>query len=693
MTSDKGTQDDWRIDRRTALKAAGLASVGVFGGTTVFSGVAGAQPIVGSITTIAYIPLSGTAEVAIVDVDQGEEELELVVSTNPGGFDADDLLTNRLEVDEEGVAWALNTTAGTSDDIQAHLVRIVPEFDDDDNVIDAEVTIWDIGAPGDRPRGITFDDEGHLWVAFYSGEYLLEIDPEDLNAGEDDTGHAEVGSVTIPRGDPFGDDVGNDVPAPYIAEFEPFTDDEPPLERKIWMVSRDSRVSKDDVDRTVFTYDLDADEFEVHRTDLHAPYFIAFDSEHQVWVSDARTDQGWPDDHDPLVALFHNRDEWLTEGVDPAGETAQLRGLSVDQDDHVFVGSTDGKVVELEEDPDGEISVEELHEVGDEIVGVGLDAINRKWFIDLGAGLMNVLGNGVEIDFGPETLPYAYKFAVLEPQTGDLEGYKALTQELYDHFDDDIEVENPLADWEIQLLEDDCETEIASTLTDEDGLFEFTDLEPGDYCVCEVPKPGTVQIDPPEDGCHVVEVEAGETTMVQVDDPEDDVVTEEEDGNYAFLNDLAEMQGCTPGFWCNPAQKFGWWSDNAVGGYHTTDTLGEVFGEDGWLKYEEGRGRFAETVDLADKTLAEAVCDLSGGPDLSDAQNQLAGHATAALLNAAHEFISYPMTVDEVIEAVQTALATNDRDEILAQKDDFDYYNNLGCTLNAHGEVEEEEEE
>lgn len=186
--------------------------------------------------------------------------------------------------------------------------------------------------------------------------------------------------------------------------------------------------------------------------------------------------------------------------------------------------------------------------------------------------------------------------------------------------------------------------------------------------------------------------------------------------------------GCTPGFWCNPAQRNGWWSTtNDVGGYYTDDTIGDIFDSDEWLEVggsgggpavgrargrggggasSSGGGRARGRVggvgapgangnsptnngaSLADRTLGEAVCDLSGGPDLVDAQRQLAGHATAALLNAAHEDIHYPMTVNEVIAAVQAALETGDRDAILDQKDVFDEYNNLGCSLDAHGNLE-----
>jgi hypothetical protein len=172
-------------------------------------------------------------------------------------------------------------------------------------------------------------------------------------------------------------------------------------------------------------------------------------------------------------------------------------------------------------------------------------------------------------------------------------------------------------------------------------------------------------------------------------------VNPEEDIVVTCTTDCLPLQGCTPGFWCQPAQRNGWWSDkNDVGGFFTDDTIGEIFGGDDWLNVggrggERGRGgpNTANGEPLADRTLGEAVCDLSGGPDLADAQSQLAGHATAALLNAAHGDINYPMTVEEVIIAVKDVLGES-RDDILDQKDVFDEYNNLGCSLDAHGNPE-----
>lgn len=98
-------------------------------------------------------------------------------------------------------------------------------------------------------------------------------------------------------------------------------------------------------------------------------------------------------------------------------------------------------------------------------------------------------------------------------------------------------------------------------------------------------------------------------------------------------------EGCTPGYWKNHLE------DWAATGYSTSDSFEDIFG-----------------VDLGFSTLGEAV-EAKGGGD-----KKLARHGTAALLNAAHPDVNYPLTVAEVIAAVQSG-----DDDTLAE------YNELGC--------------
>jgi hypothetical protein len=75
-----------------------------------------------------------------------------------------------------------------------------------------------------------------------------------------------------------------------------------------------------------------------------------------------------------------------------------------------------------------------------------------------------------------------------------------------------------------------------------------------------------------------------------------------------------------------------------------------------------------------------------GGPGVSDAGKMLMFHAVAALLNAAHPDVNYPMLEGDIISAVYNALETFDRDTILNLKNQFDGYNNAGCPIDAHCE-------
>lgn len=102
-------------------------------------------------------------------------------------------------------------------------------------------------------------------------------------------------------------------------------------------------------------------------------------------------------------------------------------------------------------------------------------------------------------------------------------------------------------------------------------------------------------------------------------------------------------EGCTPGYWKNHLE------DWPATGYSPADDFDTTFG-----------------VDLFDPdiTLEQAV-NAKGGK-----VNRLARHGTAALLSAAHPSVIYPLTVAEVIAAVQAGDA-----------DTLEEFNELGCPL------------
>lgn len=122
---------------------------------------------------------------------------------------------------------------------------------------------------------------------------------------------------------------------------------------------------------------------------------------------------------------------------------------------------------------------------------------------------------------------------------------------------------------------------------------------------------------------------------------------------------VCAAQGCSHGFWKNHTSD---WPAT----YDPTDTLGGYF-----------NGLAAHG--LATDTLATAL-DYGGGPALVDKIRILLRNAVASLLNAASSF-GYPLSVQEVKDQVNAAIASGDPAAILALEQQLDIYNNLGCPL------------
>jgi hypothetical protein len=118
-------------------------------------------------------------------------------------------------------------------------------------------------------------------------------------------------------------------------------------------------------------------------------------------------------------------------------------------------------------------------------------------------------------------------------------------------------------------------------------------------------------------------------------------------------------EGCTPGFWKNHPED---WE-----GFSPDQTLDEVFDA-------AGLGSLGST------TLLDAL-SFRGGPSVVAAKRILLRHAVAALLNSAHSGVDFGMTTAEVISLVDDALASDDRDEILAAKNVLAALNQRDCPL------------
>jgi hypothetical protein len=110
-----------------------------------------------------------------------------------------------------------------------------------------------------------------------------------------------------------------------------------------------------------------------------------------------------------------------------------------------------------------------------------------------------------------------------------------------------------------------------------------------------------------------------------------------------------KLEGCSPGFWKKHLKA---WS-----GYSPTQTLGDVF-----TGLEPA---------VASRKLLDALKKGGGG------LNALMRHAVGALLNAAS--VDYPLTTGQIIDMVNAAIASHDKDTIESLKDTLDEFNNLGA--------------
>jgi hypothetical protein len=114
-----------------------------------------------------------------------------------------------------------------------------------------------------------------------------------------------------------------------------------------------------------------------------------------------------------------------------------------------------------------------------------------------------------------------------------------------------------------------------------------------------------------------------------------------------------KFEGCSQGFWKN---RLAAWSATP---YSPTDTVGSVFS--------------GLPPSIASLKLSDALRLRAGG------LNALMRQAVAALLNAAHPSIDYPLTTAQVISMVNAAVANGGKAGIESLKDLLDGFNNLGA--------------
>lgn len=126
-------------------------------------------------------------------------------------------------------------------------------------------------------------------------------------------------------------------------------------------------------------------------------------------------------------------------------------------------------------------------------------------------------------------------------------------------------------------------------------------------------------------------------------------------------------EGCTLGYWKNHSDAW------QPAGHMTSTLVSSVFTVPADLTDLNGDGN--------SDTLIDAL-NFGGGPGVAGAARNLLKQAAAALLSASHPDVSYGLTAAQVIAQVNDALASGDRDTMIALAGDLDALNNEGCPLN-----------
>ena len=112
--------------------------------------------------------------------------------------------------------------------------------------------------------------------------------------------------------------------------------------------------------------------------------------------------------------------------------------------------------------------------------------------------------------------------------------------------------------------------------------------------------------------------------------------------------------GCTPGYWKNHFP-------DAARGY----TVGAVFS--------------SAPAELAGDSLLQALRYRGGDGELGGARILLRAAAASALNSY---FLQFPLSLSQVVDMTNAALASGSRDTMISVAAQLDMYNNIGCPLN-----------
>ncbi|MEM3769707.1 MAG: hypothetical protein QXG76_00795 [Candidatus Bathyarchaeia archaeon] len=124
-------------------------------------------------------------------------------------------------------------------------------------------------------------------------------------------------------------------------------------------------------------------------------------------------------------------------------------------------------------------------------------------------------------------------------------------------------------------------------------------------------------------------------------------------------------EGFTPGFWRNHLE---------IWVTYTPSTLWKDVFEDP-ISIRIGKKT------ITNPTLGQVIIATGGINEKIGVYDALARHAVAALLNAAHPNVDYPMTIAEIINAVNEVIGNADYTDAATLKNTLEAYNNFGGTI------------